>query len=162
MIARIGHREGRGQRAPGTQREIDARTRQPCLDARREGVVAEPAHEGRPPAEAGQAHRDVGGRPARLGRSHPGVTVGLHQIHQRLAEHENGAGTGAGAGAGVGVGAGIGAGDRGVRHGSTTILRPIPAWKRSIACGYCSSGSRSLMNTDASSTPLAKSAAARS
>ncbi len=47
-------------------------------------------------------------------------------------------------------------------YGCTTILRPTPALNWSIACGYCSSGSRSLMKTAGSSTPLAKSAAARS
>jgi len=50
----------------------------------------------------------------------------------------------------------------GYGYGCTTILRPTPALNWSIACGYCSSGSRSLMKTAGSSTPLAKSAAARS
>ncbi len=47
-------------------------------------------------------------------------------------------------------------------YGCTTILRPTPALNWSIASGYCSRGSRSLMKTAGSRTPLAKSAAARS
>jgi hypothetical protein len=47
-------------------------------------------------------------------------------------------------------------------QGSTWILRPTPAANCSSACGYFSRGTRSLMNTSGSSTPVANSSAARS
>src|SRR6266700_817852 len=47
-------------------------------------------------------------------------------------------------------------------YGSTWILRPTPAANCSSAWGYLSSGSRSLMNTSGSRTPVANRSAARS
>lgn len=141
-FARLGDRQRGGQAGARAQRGGDPGGPQPLLDGAGEAVATEAPGEGHRGAERGEAHGDVGRGPAELGGPYAAVPGHRHEVDEGLTEHEDGART--------------------VRHGSTTILRPMPALKRSMACAYWSSGSRSLMKTAGSSTPAAKRAAARS
>lgn len=140
--AGVGDGQRGGQVAADAEAEVHPGGPQPVLDGTGEAVAAEAAREGYRGAEPGQRDGDVGRGTAELGGPHTAVPGHRDEVHERLADHQDRFGA--------------------AGHGSTTILRPMPALKRSMACGYCSSGSRSLMNTAGSSTPLAKSAAARS
>ena len=141
-VAGFGDGQRGGQPGACAQREVRPGGPQPVLDRAGEPVAAQPSGERHRGAERGQPDGDVGRGPAELRGPYAAVTGHGHEVDERLAEHEDGAGP--------------------ARHGSTTILRPMPALKRSMACGYWSSGSRSLMKTAGSRTPVAKSAAARS
>ena len=137
LLPRVGDRQRRGEVGAGAEGEVHARVPQPPFDGPREAVAAEGSGEGDGHAEAGQAYRDIGGGAAGLGAQDLRFARHGDEIDERLAQDQDSG--------------------RPAAHGSTTILRPCPALNRSMACGYCSSGSRSLMKTSGSSTPVAKS-----